>query len=123
MFFVPGIVITILTFPGVIVHELAHQLFCRWFKVPVFEVVYFQPKNPAGYVLHEVPQHKWQTILISVGPFFINTLAAPLLLCRPYCRYSVLIVVILPITCSFTSGYRLPCMHFRVEVMRKVLLT
>ena len=79
MFFVPGIAITILTFPGVIVHELAHQLFCRWFKVPVFKVVYFQPKNPAGYVLHEVPQHKWQTIMISVGPFFINTIAGALI--------------------------------------------
>jgi hypothetical protein len=79
MFFIPGILVTLLTFPGVIVHELAHQLFCRWFKVPVFEVVYFQPKNPAGYVLHEVPQHKWQTIMISVGPFFINTIAGALI--------------------------------------------
>lgn len=73
-FFIPGIAITILTFPGVIVHELAHQLFCRIFKVPVFEVVYFQASNPAGYVLHETPRTKWQTILISIGPFIVNTL-------------------------------------------------
>jgi hypothetical protein len=79
MFFVPGIAVTIITFPGVIVHELAHQLFCRWFKVPVFKVVYFQAKNPAGYVLHEVPQRKWQTIMISTGPFFINTIVAALI--------------------------------------------
>jgi hypothetical protein len=71
--FIPGILITIVTFPGVIVHELAHQLFCRWFKVPVFKVVYFQPQNPAGYVLHETPQHKWQSIVISIGPFIVNT--------------------------------------------------
>jgi hypothetical protein len=74
MFFIPGIAITMLTFPGVIVHELAHQLFCRLFKIPVFEVVYFQMKNPAGYVLHETPQSKWQTMMISVGPFVLNTL-------------------------------------------------
>ena len=55
-------------------HELAHQLFCRLFKVPVFEVVYFQMSNPAGYVVHEVPKSKWQTILISIGPFFVNTI-------------------------------------------------
>ena len=79
MFFIPGIAITLLTFPGVIVHELAHQLFCRWYKVPVFKVVYFQAKNPAGYVLHEVPQRKWQTIMISIGPFFINTIVAALI--------------------------------------------
>jgi hypothetical protein len=77
--FIPGILITILTFPGVIVHELAHQLFCRWFRIPVFEVVYFQAKNPAGYVIHETPEKKWQSIMISIGPFFINTILGALI--------------------------------------------
>jgi len=77
--FIPGILISIITFPGVIVHELAHQLFCRWLKVPVFKVVYFQAENPVGYVLHEVPSSKWHSILISVGPFFINTLLGALI--------------------------------------------
>lgn len=72
--FVPGIIITILTFPGVIVHELAHQLFCRWFKVPVFKVVYFQVANPAGYVLHERARTSTQAVFISTGPFILNTL-------------------------------------------------
>lgn len=74
--FIPGILITMITFPGVIVHELAHQLFCKWFRVPVFEVCYFRMGNPAGYVIHEAPAKKYQTILISVGPFIINTLIA-----------------------------------------------
>jgi len=74
MFFIPGILISIFTFPGTIVHELAHQLFCRWFNIPVFKVVYFQPKNPTGYVLHETVQNKWHGMLISIGPFFVNTL-------------------------------------------------
>jgi hypothetical protein len=77
--FVPGILITILTFPGVIVHELAHQLFCRLFRVPVFKVVYFQAENPAGYVLHEGPESRWQSIMISVGPFIVNTLLGALI--------------------------------------------
>ncbi|WDF56490.1 DUF3267 domain-containing protein [Mucilaginibacter sp. KACC 22063] len=79
MFFVPGILITIVTFPGVIVHELAHQLFCRWFKVPVFKVVYFQMANPAGYVLHEPVNNKLQSIMISIGPFFLNTILGALI--------------------------------------------
>lgn len=79
MFFIPGIVISIVTFPGVIVHELAHQLLCRYFKIPVFEVVYFQPQNPVGYVLHEIPSKKWQTIIISAGPFLVNTLVGGLI--------------------------------------------
>jgi len=79
MFFIPGFVITLITFPGVIVHELAHQLFCRYFKVPVFKVVYFQTGNPAGYVLHERVRNKAQGILISVGPFIINTVVGGLI--------------------------------------------
>jgi hypothetical protein len=74
MFFLPGIVITVISFPGVIVHELAHQLFCRWFKVPVFEVVYFRVGNPAGYVIHEHAPKNYQTIFIAIGPFIINTI-------------------------------------------------
>ena len=72
--FIPGFLISLVTFPGVIVHELAHQLFCRWCKVPVFKVVYFQLENPVGYVLHEIPESKWQSIMISIGPFIINTI-------------------------------------------------
>jgi Putative zincin peptidase len=77
--FIPGIVISLLTFPGVIVHELAHQLFCRWCKVPVFKVVYFQFENPVGYVLHEIPSSKWHSILISIGPFILNSIVGALI--------------------------------------------
>jgi hypothetical protein len=77
--FIPGILITIVTFPGVIVHELAHQLCCRLYKIPVFEVVYFQAQNPAGYVVHEAPANKWQSLMISIGPFFVNTLLGVLI--------------------------------------------
>ena len=79
MFFIPGIVITIITFPGVIVHELAHQLFCRLYKIPVFKVVYFQMENPAGYVLHEKTNNKWHSVMISIGPFFVNTIVGALI--------------------------------------------
>ena len=76
---IPGILISIVTFPGVIVHELAHQLFCRLYKIPVFKVVYFQAENPAGYVLHEAPESKWQSIMIGIGPFFVNTILGALI--------------------------------------------
>lgn len=74
--FIPGIIISFLTFPGIIVHELAHQLFCRLFKVPVFEVCYFRTENPMGYVLHEQAEKDYQTILISTGPFIVNSVLA-----------------------------------------------
>jgi len=77
--FIPGFVISLVTFPGVIVHELAHQLFCYYFKVPVLKVVYFQMGNPAGYVLHEPVKNKAQNILIAVGPFIVNTVVGALI--------------------------------------------
>jgi len=72
--FVPGILITMLTFPGVIVHEFAHQLFCRLFGVAIFEVKYFQVANPAGYVIHEIPRNPIHQLMISIGPFIVNSL-------------------------------------------------
>jgi len=74
MFLIPGFIISLLTFPGIIVHEFAHQLFCRLFHVPVFKVCYFRLGNPAGYVLHEKPKEDWQQVLIGIGPFFVNTI-------------------------------------------------
>jgi hypothetical protein len=71
---IPGIVIAIVTFPGVMVHELAHQFFCRIMRVPVYEVKYFQFANPVGYVVHEPTDSPFKTFIISVGPFLVNTI-------------------------------------------------
>jgi hypothetical protein len=71
--FIPGPVIAALTFPGVIVHEFAHQLFCRIFGVAIFDVCYYRYGNPAGYVIHEHPAKAGQQIWIGVGPFIVNS--------------------------------------------------
>jgi len=42
-------------------------------------VVYFRVGNPAGYVVHEAPQNKLQTIMISIGPFIVNTILGALI--------------------------------------------
>lgn len=76
---IPGFLIAALTFPGVIVHEFAHQLFCRLFRVPVYDVVYFQMKNPGGYVAHEPTEKPLASFMISVGPFIVNTLLGMLI--------------------------------------------
>jgi hypothetical protein len=79
MFFIPGILISILTFSGVIVHEYAHQLACRITGTAVFEVCYFQFENPNGYVVHEPSRKSLHTILISIFPFFVNTILGALI--------------------------------------------
>lgn len=79
MFFIPGFVIAIITFPGVIIHELAHQLFCRYFNIPVYKVCYFRLGNPAGYVIH-APANKWtHNVLVGAGPFFLNSIIGAIL--------------------------------------------
>src|SRR5437867_699771 len=71
--FIPGFLISIATFPGVIVHELAHVAFCKFTDTRVLKVCYFRFGNPAGYVIHEQPSTVWRHILIGIGPFFLNT--------------------------------------------------
>lgn len=76
---IPGFIVSILTFPGVIVHEMAHLMMCRIVGVKVHKVCYFRFGNPAGYVIHEMPQSAWASILIGIGPLFINTILGALL--------------------------------------------
>ncbi|MEP6671974.1 MAG: metalloprotease family protein [Chthoniobacter sp.] len=73
MFFIPGFLISILTCPGVIVHELAHVMFCKLTGTAIHKVCYFRIGNPSGYVIHDRPTSVWKHILIGVGPFFLNT--------------------------------------------------
>ena len=70
---IPGFIISILTFPGVIVHELAHQLVCTLVGVRVQKVCYFRFGNPAGYVVHDSPGTVVGHILIGIGPFIVNS--------------------------------------------------
>jgi hypothetical protein len=70
---IPGFIITWLTFPGVIIHEFAHKLFCHITGTRVIEVCYFRFGNPAGYVVHEQPSNVWKHILIGIGPLFVNS--------------------------------------------------
>jgi hypothetical protein len=71
--FIPGFIISILSFPGVMAHEFAHELFCRLTSTRVIKVCYFRFGNPAGYVVHEAPESVWKHILIGIGPFVVNT--------------------------------------------------
>jgi hypothetical protein len=79
---IPGEIIALLTFPGVIIHEAAHMLFCKLGRVAVFDVCFFRWGNPAGYVVHEEPASFGTAFLISVGPFIVNSLVC-ILLCFP----------------------------------------
>jgi len=85
MIVIPGWLISIVSFPGVIVHEAAHLLFCRLRKLAVFEVVFFRVGNPAGYVLHETTENFNSMFLVAMGPFFLNSA-----LCVVFCSAAFL---------------------------------
>jgi hypothetical protein len=85
MFFIPGPVIAMLSFPGVIVHEAAHLFFCKLFKLQVYNVCFLRFGNPAGYVQHEKTQNFLASFFVSMGPFFGNTL-----LCIVFCSAAFL---------------------------------
>lgn len=74
MFLVPGWLVAILTFPGIIVHEVSHLVACRVLGVPVLKVCYFRFGNPAGYVIHEKPDSVYKSLMIAVGPFIFNSI-------------------------------------------------
>lgn len=80
MFFIPGFLISIATFPGVIVHEAAHMLFCRLRGLAVLDVCFFRVGNPAGYVIHEETDDFNTAFLVSVGPLIVNSI-----LCVVFC--------------------------------------
>ncbi len=71
--FVFRILLVLASIPGVIVHELGHQLLCHLTGTRVLRVCYFRFGIPAGYVLHERPRSWWRHLLISLGPFLVNT--------------------------------------------------
>jgi hypothetical protein len=77
---IPGWLISLVTFPGVVVHEAAHRFFCDVTDTPVYEVSYFRPRGkPAGYVIHGRPKNLSAALLISGGPLLINTALCALL--------------------------------------------
>lgn len=65
-----------LTFPGVVVHEWAHKIFCQISGLHVMKTVYFRFGNPSGYVVHEVPKTYLQSFFVSTGPIIFNSLVS-----------------------------------------------
>jgi hypothetical protein len=80
---IPGFLISWVTFPGVVVHELAHAFFCRLFGLPIYDVCYFRFSmgfgQPSGYVVHGRSTKPGQDIMVSMGPFFVNTIVGAII--------------------------------------------
>lgn len=73
---IPGWLISIITFPGIIAHEVGHMFFCKQFNVKIHKVCYFRFGDPAGYVVHDDPNNFKQSFFIDVGPFIVSNVLA-----------------------------------------------
>jgi hypothetical protein len=77
---IPGWLISLVTFPGVILHEVGHRFFCDIWNIPVYGVRYFVPfSKTAGCVVHGHTQDLKPTFFIVMGPLIVNTLLAMVL--------------------------------------------
>lgn len=70
------LLLSYLTFPGIIAHEFAHAWACRKMGIHVEHVCYLRFGNPMGYVLHERPASAIQHILVATAPFFVSSILA-----------------------------------------------
>jgi len=81
---IPGEVIALATFPGTILHEIAHRFFCDVTNVPVYAIRYFIPlSTTSGCVIHERTDSLVKAFLIGCGPLIINSLVC-MVLTMPY---------------------------------------
>ena len=74
--------LSLLTFPGVVLRQAIHAGLCRLLGVKVLDVRYFRADTPAGYVLHEMPKRLGTGLLIALGPLLLHSLLC-LALCGP----------------------------------------
>lgn len=74
-FYLPGELVSLFTFPGVVLHEIAHRFFCDLTHTPVYGINYFViDEKVAGRVIHGQPTKWIYKFLISIGPLIINTI-------------------------------------------------
>jgi hypothetical protein len=78
---IPGWFISLVTFPGVVIHEIAHRLFCDLTNTPVYHVTYFTifDGERAGCVVHLRPTRVRHSFLIALAPLIINSLVCMIL--------------------------------------------
>ena len=65
---------SLITAPGVVLHELGHAIFCIFSGVRIHRIKLFQFGKIAGFVEHEEPHKFYQAVLVSFGPLILNSL-------------------------------------------------
>ena len=89
--FIPGELVSLITFPGVILHELSHKIACDLLEIPVYRVCYFSlSKEASGYVVHQKITRASHAFLVGIAPLIVNSVMS--------------IILLLPFVLSFQLG-------------------
>ncbi|WP_053991557.1 hypothetical protein [Mangrovimonas sp. TPBH4] len=74
-----GLLIRLLTFPGVILDAYFNKITCNYLKIELLQVNYFTITGEELPVVHEIPEEYSKTFGIAVLPFTIMSLISLLL--------------------------------------------
>jgi hypothetical protein len=86
--YIPGEVVALVTFPGVVLHEVSHRFFCDITNVDVYAISYFKPlSKKSGHVISQPTNNLFHKFLISTGPLIINSLVCMALTFPAGCNF------------------------------------
>jgi hypothetical protein len=75
MLIIPGFLIAIVTFPGVVVHEMGNR--------------FFRIGSPAGYVVHAPAAGLSASFLTAIGPLIVNTVLCAVICFTPIIAFNL----------------------------------
>ncbi|BDC34608.1 hypothetical protein Noda2021_05660 [Candidatus Dependentiae bacterium Noda2021] len=72
-------IFSIITLPGIIVHEISHKFFCDIFDIPVKQVKYFIPfADITSSTTAQLPKRFMTSYWIAIAPLIINSIVCVL---------------------------------------------
>ncbi|MGZ6251399.1 MAG: hypothetical protein ACXWL2_05185 [Candidatus Chromulinivorax sp.] len=106
---IPKQLIALITFPGIILHEISHRFMCDIFNIPVYQIDYFAlEEDSVGKVIHQKIYSYRKSFFIAMAPLFINTFIAMLLT--------------IPLSiCSSTNGIIPASSNFLINFLFKII--
>jgi hypothetical protein len=66
--------VSLLTFPGVIVHQALRLFFCKRRRVAVTDMCFLRAGNPTGYITHEEAAEFNPAFSVCMGPLLVGSL-------------------------------------------------
>lgn len=80
IFSIPKKIINNLALPGIIIHKISHRFMCDIFKIPVYEIDYFNGcSTKTDHIIHQKTKSAKISFLIAIAPLILNSLLCMIL--------------------------------------------